>query len=71
MYLLKNYNHFVTGTRENPKWEDFYIHRFLQDRRKLVTFPTIKEAQDFLDQNPDLEEYREGWIERVDDHGWH
>lgn len=67
MFALKNYTKFVVG---GPVWEDFYIHRFPSDLKKLVTFQTRDDAQAFLDTNPSLEKNFDAWIVEINPAEW-
>ncbi len=63
MYMVRNYNRFLIGTREAPKVEDFFIHRFKSDVKKLIRFETRQEAQAYLDAHPKLfADWGEPWI---------
>lgn len=62
IFILRNYNRFLVGTKEYPQWDDFFIHRFDTDFHKLIKFNTSDEAQDFIDKNPKLESEFDAWI---------
>lgn len=70
MYALRNYNRFVTGSRDNPQWTDFGVHRFDTDYKRLVKFDTREEAQSFLDAHPELENTFDAWIVETDPANW-
>lgn len=62
MYIFRNYNHFLIHRDGGYYWDDFYIHRFRTDFKKLVKFNTLPEAQEFLAKHPELEERFNAWI---------
>jgi hypothetical protein len=62
MFLLRNYNKFLVGSPSSFQWVDFYIHRFPSDFDKLLLFPSVQEAQQFLDQHLDVEIRFDAWI---------
>ena len=62
VYIIRNYNSFLLGTLLAPKWENFFIHRFNTDWKKLIKFPTKEEAEGFLDKNPELQKDFYAWI---------
>jgi viroplasmin and RNaseH domain-containing protein len=54
-----------------PQWKDFYIHRhkFESKRTPFVTFPTVEQAQAFLEHNPSIENTPDfnAWIVDMDE----
>lgn len=73
VFILKNYNAFLivgTGTTDSFRWDNFYIHRFHADFKKLVKFNTHQEAQDFIDRHPEIEEKFDAWITPTKESDW-
>lgn len=68
-FLVRNYNRFLVKDR-NGSWEDFYIHRFPSDVKRLMTFSSERDAEKFLKSRPDLEERFDGWILPLDVSDW-
>jgi hypothetical protein len=54
MFAICNYNRYVMGTVEKFNLEDLRHHRFPGDFAKLLKFYTREDAQNFINQNPDL-----------------
>lgn len=69
MFILRNYNRFLINA-DNPRWDDFNIHRFKQDFRRLIKFDTRKKAEKFLDKHPELEADFDAWIELTTENDW-
>lgn len=81
--ILRNYNRFLVDkeikdpTKRKlvlspctPRWEDFYIHRFIGDYKKLKKFDSVSEAKQFLEENPHLEDEFDAWIEETQPELW-
>lgn len=70
MFFMRNYNRFLVGTKECPRWEDFYIHRNPRDYLKLLKFETTQEAEEFLEAHPQLQVDFDAWIMPCDPNDW-
>ncbi len=73
MYMLKSYNKFFVckvGKFQACGWEDFYIHRSKHDLKNVMKFETMEEAQNFLDNNPKVEEDFDAWIIKICESEW-
>ena len=70
MFLIRNYNKFLIGTAQAPTWDDFYIHRFPTDYKKLLKFQSAKAARAFLNKHPKLETEFDAWIEQIEPEDW-
>lgn len=70
MFILRNYNRFLVGSKDNFKWEDFYIHRFKSDFKRLVKFDSLKEVEEFIQKHPDIEKDFDAWAVQTDPEDW-
>ncbi len=68
--ILRNYNKFLIGAEGHLMWEDFYIHRFDTDFKKLVKFESKEDAQSFLDRHSELETNFDAWIVETNSSDW-
>lgn len=70
VYVLRNYNKFLVGKIDHFYWADFFIHRFRNDYKKLLKFNSPMEAQEFLDNHPEVENDFDTWISREMPEDW-
>lgn len=70
MFIIRNYNRFLIGPTHRPRWDDFYIHRFVEDFKKLLKFETKQEAIEFVQDHPEIEVEFDAWIQETNQDEW-